>query len=125
MDTLPIPWWRRLGVRLAAAITFIGVLTLTVFLLLVLRSQNRHMTDQARRSAAVVNDTISSSIEQDMLHDRREQAYRIMASIGNQDQIERLRLFDAIGRIRFSNDTSEIGQVPDRICHSRSPTVRA
>lgn len=121
MYTLRIAWWNRLGVRLATAIALVSVITLSVFLVLVLRSQNRHLMDQARRSAAIVNDTITSSIEHDMLQDRREDAYQIMGGIARQDQVERLRLFDAIGRIRFSKDASEIGTVPDIKAESCSP----
>jgi two-component system NtrC family sensor kinase len=121
MNTLVIPWWNRLGVRLATAIAFVSIITLSVFLLLVLRSQNRHLMDQARRSAAIVNDTITSSIEHDMLQDRREDAYQIMAGIARQDQVERLRLFDAIGRIRYSKKGSEIGTVPDIKAESCAP----
>lgn len=121
MQTLSIPWWKRLGVRLAAAIALVSVITLSVFLYLVLRSQTRHLTAQARRSAAIVNDTITSSIEHDMLHDRREDAYTIMGKIAQQDQVERLRLFDAVGRIRYSKDPTEIGQIPDIKAESCSP----
>lgn len=105
--------WNRLGVRLAAAITLCSVLTLGLFLALVLQSQRRHLLEQAQRSAAVVSDTITSSIELDMLHDRREAAYQIMAVVGNQPHIEHLRLFDAAGRIRFSTTPSEVGRTPD------------
>ena len=121
MHTLQIPWWNRLGVRLAAAIAAVSVITLSVFLLLVLRSQNGHLMDQARRSAAIVNDTITSSIEHDMLQDRREDAYQIMAGIARQDQVERLRLFDAVGRIRYSKNSAEIGVIPDIKAESCSP----
>lgn len=121
MHTLHIPWWNRLGVRLAVAIAVVSVITLSVFLLLVLRSQTRSLTGQARRSAAIVNDTITSSIEHDMLQDRREDAYKIMGAIAQQDQVERLRLFDAVGRIRYSKDASEIGQIPDIKASSCSP----
>jgi two-component system NtrC family sensor kinase len=121
MQRLNIPWWNRLGVRLAAAIAVVSVITLSVFLLLVLRSQTRHLMDQARRSAAIVNDTISSSIEHDMLQDRREDAYQIMAAIAQQDQVERLRLFDAVGRIRYSKNAAEIGQIPDIKAESCAP----
>lgn len=121
MHTLHIPWWNRLGVRLAVVIALVSVLTLSVFLLLVLRSQTRSLMGQARRSAAIVNDTITSSIEHDMLQDRREDAYKIMGAIAQQDQVERLRLFDAVGRIRYSKDASEIGQIPDIKAASCSP----
>ena len=121
MHTLHIAWWNRLGVRLAVAIAAVSVITLSVFLLLVLRSQTRSLMDQARRSAAIVNDTITSSIEHDMLQDRREDAYKIMGAIAQQDQVERLRLFDAVGRIRYSKEASEIGQIPDIKAASCSP----
>ena len=122
--------WNRLGVKLAAAITLCSVLTLGVLLALVLRSQRRHLLEQAQRSAAVVSDTITSSIELDMLHDRREAAYQIMAVVGGQPHIEHLRLFDAAGRIRFSTIKSEVGQRPDvraqacTPCHGAADRVR-
>jgi two-component system, NtrC family, sensor kinase len=121
MDTRHIPWWDRLGVRLALAITLISVLTFSVFLLLVLRSQRRHLLEQSRHTAAVVSDTINSSIHYDMLHDRREEAYLIMSAIGAQSQVEYLRIFDATGRIRFSTAAGEVGQVPDLTSRSCAP----
>jgi two-component system NtrC family sensor kinase len=68
-----------------------------------------------------VSDTISSSIQHDMMLDRRENAYQIMSSIGAQAHVERLRMFDAAGRIRFSTDPSEVGQVPDLRAESCAP----
>jgi two-component system NtrC family sensor kinase len=116
-----LPWWDRLGVKLAAAFALFSVLTLALFLNFVLRSQRRHLLDQAQRSAAVVSDTINSSIEHDMMEDRREDAYRIMSFIGAQAHVERLRLFDAAGRIHFSTTPSEVGQVPDIRAESCQP----
>jgi two-component system NtrC family sensor kinase len=121
MSTRSIPWWNRLGVRLAVAITLVSVLTFGVFLVLVLRSQRRHLLEQARHTAAVVSDTINASIHYDMLHDRRQEAYLIMSAIGAQHQVEHLRIFDAAGRIRFSTDAVEVGQVPDLTSTSCSP----
>jgi two-component system NtrC family sensor kinase len=116
-----IQWWNRLGVKLAAAITLCSILTLGALVALVLRSQERHLLEQAQRSAAVVSDTISSSIERDMMLDRREDAYRIMAAIGAQEYIEHLRVFDAVGRIRFSLDPAEVGHVADMKAESCFP----
>jgi two-component system NtrC family sensor kinase len=121
MDTRQIPWWKRLGVRLALAITLISVLTFSVFLLLVLRSQRRHLLEQARHTATVVSDTINSSIHYDMLHDRRQEAYLIMSAIAAQSHVEHLRIFDAAGRIRFSTEAAEIGHVPDLTSTSCAP----
>jgi two-component system NtrC family sensor kinase len=108
-------------VRLALAITLSSVLTFSIFLLLVLHSQRRHLLEQARHTAAVVSDTINSSIHYDMLHDRRDEAYLIMSAIGAQSQVEHLRVFDAGGRIRFSTDAREVGRVPEVSSASCSP----
>jgi two-component system, NtrC family, sensor kinase len=119
----PIRWWNRLGVKLAGATAAVGVVTLAAFLLLVLQAQRQHLVEQARRSAAIVSDTITGSLEHEMLLDRRDDAYRIMEAIGRQDQVEHLRLFDARGTIRFSTDahergaTVDLGSEPCRSCH--------
>ncbi|MBA3886402.1 MAG: hypothetical protein H0X67_11820 [Acidobacteria bacterium] len=44
-----IPWWKRLGFKLAAAITVCSLATLGVFVALVLHSQQRQLLDQAQR----------------------------------------------------------------------------
>ena len=96
-----IPWWKRLGFKLAASITLCSLATLGVFALLVLRSQERHLLDQAQRSAALVSDTITSSIDLDMLYDRRDHAYAIMGVVGGQPHVDHLRVYDALGRICY------------------------
>ena len=107
--------------KLAAAITLISVVTLGVFLVAMLRSQRRHLLAQSLASAAFVSDTISRSIQHDMLHDRREDAYRILDEIARQEHVERLRIFDGAGRIRYSTDPREVGQVADMSAESCNP----
>lgn len=119
-----IAWWSRLGVKLAAAITLCSVLTLAVLLVLVLRSQQRHLLEQAQRSALVVSDTVTSSIATDMLHDRREAAYHVMSIIGGQPHMTHLRLLDAGGRVRFSTVESEVGRTLDIRAPSCQPCHR-
>ena len=108
-----IAWWSRLGVKLAAAITVCSVLTLAVLLVLLLRSQQRHLLEQAQRSALVVSDTVTSSIETDMLHDRRQAAYHVMSIIGGGPHMAHLRLLDAGGRVRYSTVDGEAGKTLD------------
>ena len=40
---LRMRWWNRLGVKLAAAITLCSILTMALLLVLLLRSQRRHL----------------------------------------------------------------------------------
>lgn len=100
--------------KLAAAITLISVVTLSVFLVVMLRSQRRHLLAQSLASAAFVSDTINRSIQHDMLRDQREDAYQILDEIARQEHIERLRIFDGAGRVRYSTNPLEIGHAVDR-----------
>ena len=113
MESLNVRLWNRLGIKLAAAITLVSVVTLGLFLTMTLRSQRRHLLEQARHAAATVSDTVTNSLEHDMLQDRRDDAYRIMSAISQQEHIARLRVFDRNGEVRWSKDASEIGHRPD------------
>jgi two-component system, NtrC family, sensor kinase len=90
------------------------VATLGVSGVATLRSQRRHLLAQSQASAAFVSDTINRSIQHDMLRDQREDAYQILGEIARQEHIERLRISDGAGRIRYSIDPREIGRVADR-----------
>lgn len=124
MHSTGIPWWSRLGVKLATAIAAISVLTLGSFLVLILGAQREHLIDQARHSATVVSDTINGSIEYEMLADRRQQAYQILGAVARQDNVHQLRLYDRQGRVQYSKQPGEIGRMaaldaePCRSCHS-------
>jgi two-component system NtrC family sensor kinase len=126
MESLNVRWWNRLGIKLAAAITLVSVATLGIFVTATLRSQRRHLLEQARIAAATVSDTVTNSLEHDMLQDRRDDAYRIMSAIGQQDHIAQLRVFDRNGEVRWSKQGSEIGHRPDiraeacEPCHGNS-----
>ncbi len=113
MESLNVRWWNRLGIKLATAITLVSVATLGIFVTATLRSQRRHLLEQARLAAATVSDTVTNSLEHDMLQDRRDDAYRIMAAIAQQDHIARLRVFDRNGEVRWSKEPAEIGHRPD------------
>jgi two-component system NtrC family sensor kinase len=131
LDTPHIRWRNRLGVKLAAAITLVSVATLSILFVVMVRSQRRHLLAQSLASASFVSDTINRSIQHDMLHDRREDAYQILDEIARQEHIERLRIFDGSGRIRYSTASGEIGRVASlqdescQPCHrsGRAPTL--
>ena len=129
MESLNVRWWNRLGIKLATAITLVSVATLGVFLTATLRSQRRHLLEQARLAAATVSDTVTNSLEHDMLQDRRDDAYRIMSAIAQQEHIARLRVFDRNGEVRWSKEGAEIGHRPDiradacEPCHGSSQSI--
>ena len=115
--------WNRLGAKVASAITLVSVLTLGAFLGVVLDTQRRHLVGQAVRNGAMLSDTIISSITNDMLHDRREEAYRVMDTIVRDEQVSTLRVLDGHGGIRYSTRGADVGQTASQhdescaLCH--------
>ncbi len=118
MPTPFVPFWSRLSVRLTAVIIVITTGTIGAFAWAAARAHERQLLDQVERGAALFSETIKSSTYHDMLTDRRDDAYLIMDTIGRQEGIEKVRIFNKEGRITFSTDRSEIGTLVDKKAES-------
>jgi hypothetical protein len=74
--------------------------------------------------AADLSDTVIKSTRYAMLHDDRETLSNIISSIGEQQQVEHVRIFNKKGLIMFSRDVQELNQFIDKSaagcneCHS-------
>lgn len=64
--------------------------------------------------AADLSDTVIKSTRYAMLHDDRESLSNIILSIGEQNQVEHVRIFNKKGLIMFSGDEREINQFIDK-----------
>jgi two-component system NtrC family sensor kinase len=131
ITTLQIAWWNRLSVKLTAVITITTLVSITVFVSLGLRVQQRHLTEEVVRGADRFSDTIRASTYHSMLADRMADAYATMDTIGHLKGIEKVRMMNKEGRITFSTDRAEVGQLVDKraescyACHAAGqPLVR-
>jgi two-component system NtrC family sensor kinase len=93
--------------------------------------QKEHMNDTILRTASQLSETIKKSIQNDMLENRKEAAYKIMETIGQQEGIQKVRIYNKEGKILYSNDRAEEGTMVDKraeacyACHSEAnPLVR-
>lgn len=81
--------------------------------------------------AADLSDTVIKSTRYAMLHDDRESLSNIISSIGEQNQVEHVRIFNKKGLIMFSKDQQELNQFIDKSaagcneCHTGSETKRS
>jgi len=123
--------WDRLAVKLTLAIVGVAGLVLALVGLAETRAHRNYMTEVAVRGADLFGDTIRSSTHEHMLDGRKDAAYRIMRTIGAQEGIEHVRIFNKEGRVTFSTDTAEIGRLVDKraeacdLCHATDqPLVR-
>jgi two-component system, NtrC family, sensor kinase len=78
------------------------------------------------QSADRINDTIRRSIRYSMLRNQREEVFHIINTIGHENGISRIRIFNKEGQISFSTDDREVGQFVDKnaeacyACHAQS-----
>lgn len=93
-----------LGVALVTAVV-VGLMSAVI-----VRTHRAALLAQLTTGADQLSETIVRSTFQDMLLNRRDALHREIVTIGRQPGIERVRLFNATGRIVFSSDESEIGR---------------
>jgi two-component system NtrC family sensor kinase len=118
-----IPWNQRLGVRMLGGIVAASLATVVSFAIAEYRVQGR-LQDQVAEESDLISSTIRKAIHRTMLQDRRPDAYVIMEDVARQEGIEKVRMMDASGRVTFSTDRGEIGDLVDRkaeacsLCHA-------
>jgi HAMP domain-containing protein len=81
--------------------------------------------------AADLSDTVIKSTRYAMLHDDRETLSNIISSIGEQNQVEHVRIFNKKGLIMFSRHSEELNRFIDKSaagcneCHTGEETKRS
>ena len=78
------------------------------------------------QSADRISDTIRRSIRYSMLRNEREEVFHIINTIGHENGISRIRIFNKEGKISFSTDEPEVGKFVDKngeacyACHAQA-----
>jgi len=91
-----------------------------------LRIQKEDLNLTVLRNASQLSETIKKSIQNDMFENRKEAAYKIMNTVGQQEGIEKVRIYSSEGKILFSTDKVEEGRMVDQReeacygCHSEA-----
>ena len=102
----------------AAFFTFFGYLNL--------RMQRKNAEELVKLSAYRISDIISRSTRYEMLHDNRQALLDTIREIGSEPGIQRIRIFNDLGRITLSTDRREVNTVVDKTaeacfgCHAQS-----
>jgi two-component system NtrC family sensor kinase len=125
--------WRRLHQSLSAKLivlllgALVAIFALLIYLNLTL--QRKHLEAAALGSAERVSDVIKSSTSYSMLRNDRDGLYQMMATIGREPGMVRVRIFDETGRISYSTEDSEVNHSVDKGaeacygCHAQSQAL--
>jgi len=86
--------WNRISYKLIVATGGVAFVIIAVFAYLMLDAQRRQLLAEVERNANQLSETIKSSTRHDMMLDRPESVHRIINTIGAQEGIEKVRIFN-------------------------------
>jgi two-component system NtrC family sensor kinase len=120
-------WYKSIGFKIILSVVGIIVVMNGTLASLYLSIQRENLNNAILRTASQLSETIKKSIQNDMLENRKEAAYKIMETIGRQEGIEKVRVYSSDGKILFSSgDPGEVGRMVDQRaeacyrCHSEA-----
>src|SRR5690349_9979831 len=115
-----------LAIRLTAFVVGGMALLFSVYGFWNLRLWRQSQQEIVFQSADRINDIIRRSIRYSMLRNQREDVFNIINTIGHENGISRIRIFNKEGKISFSTDDKEVGQLVDKnaeacyACHAQA-----
>ncbi|MGE5362321.1 MAG: sensor histidine kinase [Bacteroidales bacterium] len=131
MPFVHIKWWNRLAVKFSAVTAIVTLAIIAVLTYVTVESQKANLEAEVVAGAARFSDTIRDGTYHYMLENRRDDLHRTMETIGRQEGIAKVRIFNKEGRVTFSTDNREIGTMVDKrgescfTCHAADkPMVR-
>ncbi|MEQ1833069.1 MAG: ATP-binding protein [Candidatus Eisenbacteria bacterium] len=104
----------RIGVLAIAGVSLVTAVVFALMAGMLVGAHRSALLAQLTRGADQLSETIRSSTYWDMLENRREALHREIVTLGQQQGIEKVRLFNATGTIMFSSDEGEIGRSLDK-----------
>jgi two-component system NtrC family sensor kinase len=111
----------RIGVQIAVAVALVTALSIGLVATITLTAQRREMIAQLAGSADLLSETVRSTTRDSMLENHRERLRLQIETIGRQERIDRVRVFNKEGRVAFSSDPAEVGGLLDtraESCHA-------
>ncbi len=123
--------WNRLSVKLMTAVGAASLLTIGIYAWISIKTFRTQHIDVVIRSASQFSDTVIRSTHHAMLQNRWEDAYYIMDTIGEQEGVSRVRIFNKEGLILFSTNRDEVGRTVDKraescyACHAAEKPLEA
>jgi len=104
----------RIGYKLILAIAVVSVTIIGAFSYLLTHSARRALIAQVEHNAHQLSETIKSGTKHDMLLNLPEGLRDAIDTMGRQEGIERVRIFNKDGEITYSSEPSAIGSLVDK-----------
>ncbi|MDO8550138.1 MAG: HAMP domain-containing sensor histidine kinase [Ignavibacteria bacterium] len=118
--------WNRLSLRLIVSISVILICILSVYTYILITNLDEYLTNNSFKHAYNISEVIKKSTRYSMLLNRREDVHQIINTIGTEEDVKGIRIYNKQGTIIFSTDSSELNKKVDVtaeaciVCHNAS-----
>jgi len=122
-----LPTVRSLSLKLYLLLFILLIISFAGIMYFNVTSYTRHFNESTINSAIQASDLIKRSTRYSMLKNDRENLSNIIATIGQEKEMEGVRIYNKIGKIAFSNDAEEVNTIVDKkieqcyVCHEKEP----
>jgi two-component system NtrC family sensor kinase len=116
--------WNRLSVKLIISISVILIIIFTIYTYFLIDNLDESLTRNSFKHAYNVSDVIKKSTRYGMLLNRREDVHQIIKTIGKEEDVRAIRIYNKLGDIIFSTDSAELNRRVDItaeaciVCHN-------
>lgn len=108
----------KISNKLIIAVGSVAITIIAIFSYFIIESQKKALTLQIEHHANQLSETVKSGTKYDMLLNQRDRVHRIIDTIGKQDGIEKIRIFNKEGEIIYSSAKDDIGEFVDKQAES-------
>jgi two-component system NtrC family sensor kinase len=116
--------FKKTSTKLILAVGIATIIIIMVFSYINVRAQSSVLLSEVERHANQLSETIKSGTKYAMLLNHREQISETIKTIGAQEFIQEIRIFDKEGVNIYSSDLDSVGTMVDKkaeacyVCHS-------
>jgi two-component system NtrC family sensor kinase len=116
--------WNRLSVRLIVSISVILISILSIYTYILITNLDEYLTNNSLKHAYNISEVIKKSTRYSMLLNRREDVHQIINTIGTEEGVRGIRIYNKQGTVIVSTDSSELNKQVDLtaeaciVCHN-------
>ncbi len=126
-STKILPAMRSLSFKLYFLLVVLLIISFTGIMYFNVTSYTNHVNESVIQSAIQASDLIKRSARYSMLKNDRENLSNIIMTVGQENGMEGIRIYNKPGKIAFSNELAEVDTIVDKkveqcyVCHEREP----
>lgn len=104
----------KIGLRLILAVGLAAVIIIGITYYFNVQYQTKAMLEEVERHSNQLSETIKKSTRYGMLLNQRDHVHNIINTVGDEESIRSVRVYNKVGEIIYSADQNEIGGMVDK-----------